>query len=56
VVHDTFLFNGTTADGTSFSIHALTHLNTTPNTGVALPHMFDTPAAREIAGGYQRSH
>ena len=42
VMHDTFHFNGTTAEGTtSFQILDVSHFNTTPNTGLGEPHTFE---------------
>src|SRR5215469_9557273 len=40
VNHDTINFSGTAADGTTFSIHLVDHLSTTPNVAAA-PNSFD---------------
>ena len=39
VVHDTITFTGTAADGSTFSIHQVDHLSTTPNVAAA-PNSF----------------
>jgi hypothetical protein len=38
--HDAISFSGTAADGTTFSIHLVDHLSTTPNVAAA-PNSFD---------------
>jgi hypothetical protein len=43
VVHDTIHFSGTAADGSTFSIHLVDHLSTTPNVAPA-PNSFDIGA------------
>jgi hypothetical protein len=40
VSHDTINFSGTAADGSTFSIHLVDHLSTTPNVAAA-PNSFD---------------